>query len=292
MRRRVGRIFLKLLQLVALALSSIATAAVILEGGFWVRHALHAHIDNGSESGSRRIFLVGDSVLGNIREPDSIAGHFASAIRSRQNAPSSIVDLSEPAQTLYAANQKIADDFKIDESTVIIVMLGKSDWERPSAVTQRVSWLDRLQILKIWGLVKADTSRAIQYWQQKFSPSDPESSPDFAVAWMLYGKGNCHDAIPMFEKGLLQRANYLRAIQSLYHCYYLEKRFKEGKLFLEQLSPLSTKLSQLIKLYALNLQNEFETQTSSISTQSQAATSQLLISMPVSRETFRIPMRL
>ena len=96
--------------------------------------------------------------------------------------------------------------------------------------------------------------------------------------------------IPVFERELMRRPNYWSLFRPLYHCYYKEQLFDRGHDYFAALANSSTHTG-LLKLYALNLQNELEAKNGALSKASVSRSLEHLSSLEASPESFKIHLR-
>ncbi len=284
--------FIALLKRIARSTGAIAVVlvltTVLLEGGLQLRQFTKTLIQS-TEVKPLRYLLVGDSILGQLADPSTIAFQFATALNTQLKNEAAITELTEPGQTLFSAQSKLAAMLDREKPGTVVIMLGKSDWSRADSAAVLPSWLSALQIHNVLSIVKTDLGRKFRYWLWK---TDRRAVPHgFDLAWDLYSYGRYRDAIPIFERELLREPEYQRGIRALYHCYYQEGLFSQGKSYLERLASNSPETSLLLRLFALNLQFEADLKLGTDSQVSEQLVRRHLESMPVSRETLKLKMR-
>lgn len=293
MRHSVVPVFKRIMRSIGVATAALAAVliltTVLLEGGLRLRQFAQMKIQALDAVKSLRYLLIGDSILGQLGDPSTIAYQFATDLNTRLKNAAAVTELTSPGQTLFSAQSRLMAILDRDKPRTVMIMLGKSDWSRPQSAVVTPTWFDTLQIQNVLSTVQTDLGRKIRYWLWKI---DRRLAPHgFELAWDLYSYGLYRDAIPIFEHELLREPEYQRGIRALYHCYYREGLFLEGKSYLEKLATNSSETSQLLRLYALNLQFEADVKHGKESQVSEQLIRHQLDSMPISRESFKLKMR-
>jgi hypothetical protein len=226
----VGAVFL--IGLLAAVETGLRTAA-------WLQ--AHVRIDRAvSESHSSDFLLVGDSILGTIRDPKSAAGFFLAAAASA--VPDLKVDeLSLGGLTSEEALKKVQQNLKHGRLGTVVFMVGKNDWVKgwTDATFGRLvhSPIGSLEMTKAALVLAADAQKAYLRWRPDREVRLQQA--DFHHAWALYGSQRI-EAIQEFEEQLRKHPDYVRAIRALVHLYYLHWKLEEGIRYLESLKEISS----------------------------------------------------
>lgn len=208
-----------------------------------------------AESYHSDILLVGDSILGTIRDPKTAAGHFLNSAKATSPGIE-VGEISLGGLTSEEALKKIREILQHGRVGTVVFMVGKNDWVK--------GWTDEtfgrlvhspigsFEMTKAALVLAADAQKAYLRWRPDREVRRQQA--DFKRAWALYGS-QVVEAIPEFEEQLRRHPNYVRAIRALVHLYYLHWRLEEGIRFLESLKEISSEKA-LIEVHIAYLKSD------------------------------------
>ncbi len=162
-------------KILMIKLIKIFSASLILllsiELGLYLReyrkNATLLKIDSYSEN---NILLIGDSVMGDIENPNSVAAQLNNKLLQENQKKLKVYNLSEPALSSWTLNQKIDDYLKKYNPLAVIIMLGNSDYIIRQDSDKLINNFYEKVILNI------QTLKTVQFVQKYFSFNKIEKS--------------------------------------------------------------------------------------------------------------------
>ncbi len=235
----------------------LVAIATILELGLYLRSkvepTLSAPIGSNGEERVTRVLLIGDSILGFLGLPETVAGRILTLSQSsgvqRNGVRYEFDEISKTAQLTSEALSALPSRLKTFRPDIVVMMVGKSDFAAGPATLP--NWVLNLRISKLFLVAMSDMGLR---WRGLAATPQLKSSHDLAFdpAWSLYGERRYKDAIPLFENALRAHPHYETGIRGLYHCYLQGENYQSGALFFRELSTHSRK-RDLLRILADSL---------------------------------------
>lgn len=233
----------------------------ILEFGFYLRSsnapAPIASRDSDSQSGPR-VLLIGDSVMGFLAEPKTLANEIQSAW-TRIQPGAMFSEIARPGLLTSEALEALPSKLNSFRPDVAIVMIGRSDFGRDGeSELALLAWISKLHVGRFARLLMRDASARFYEFRSRTAsdvkPADPVDRHDqlFNPPWKLYGELKYKEAIPLFEQALKEKPQYENGIRALYHSYVQASEFARGIDFFKNLRETSRHRS-LLEVYVASL---------------------------------------
>jgi hypothetical protein len=214
---------------------TLLAAALFIELGYNLRQKLDTP-SNMSVPSAQNILFIGDSILGFLNDPQSLATQIKNQLDQKKPQTFQFSEISRPALRSSEVIALLSRYLKNNPSpNAVILMAGKSDYIHPSIPAFR--FLSRFRLFRLLEFGYWDIQKKLFAWQKRRSA---ELAQKAQPAWDFWGQGNCKEAIPHFEKVISQGYQFSRPIRALLSCYIAEKKFMEGTDFLRKIKPIST----------------------------------------------------
>lgn len=213
-------------------LALIATT-IFIELGFNVRQQLDtlSNADVPDDSNVKDILFIGDSILGFLKDPHSLASQIKDQLDQKKPQSFRSQEISKPSLRSSDVVKLLSKHLRNNpKPSVVILMVGKGDYTHDS--TPAFTFLSRFRLFRLLEFSYWDLERKMFVSERRWSPElDQKARP----AWELFGQDNCKEALPHFEEVVAQGYQFSRSIKALLSCYIEEKKFSEGADFFEKI---------------------------------------------------------
>lgn len=118
------KIFIRLLQTVA----TLFILLLSIELGLYLREYRKSVSDQKIINSDNNILLIGDSVFGDIDNPNSLASQFKTQLLQKTDQKMNVYNLSQPALSSWMLNQKIDDYLEKYNPSAVVILIGNSDY--------------------------------------------------------------------------------------------------------------------------------------------------------------------
>lgn len=214
----------------ALILIFVLTAA-FLETGFSVRSWLSERRQKESFSEEkRRVLFIGDSILGFLdQKNNSISHEIAKKIEQQFPKKYEFKEFSIPAITTDTILSSIHTEMEYFQPHIVIFLAGKSDF------IQNMMWSDNfLSKLRTFRLLQAAYLDLRFKWTRLIN-SKYQAWEDMQSGWDFFGRSQCAQALPFFEKSILAGLDFNRILRGLHYCYISEKQSERALVFFNEI---------------------------------------------------------
>lgn len=221
---------------------------LFIELGFELRKKIEVSV-NAHNQPQKQILFIGDSILGFLTEPKSLATQIEGQLKKNTSEIFYATEVSGPALRTRQAFEKVSELVKTSQPSVVILMLGKSDYHHESSPWW--SPLSRFRLFRLLEYSYLNLKQKIFHKQQQLSRDLRNQAQP---AWDLYGQAHYEEAVPLFEKVIQEGHHDERVLKALLSCYILSQQFDRGIAYFNQIKE-SHKKSELTQQASEILQN-------------------------------------
>ncbi|NUN05930.1 MAG: hypothetical protein HUU57_09225 [Bdellovibrio sp.] len=200
----------------------------ILEVGFSARAWLETLFHAKKDTKKTQVLLVGDSILGFLRDRNSIASQVMTELQKIAPDQFQFEEVSSPALRSGVAIEKIKERFKTTSADIAILMIGKSDYLNQASRT--LTTLSRFRSFRLLEAAYWDLRRR---WRIIRNPRLKNLASEAQTAWDLKADNRFAEAVPIFERVLTNGYDHSRVIRGLHEGYIKTHQYARAIEFFE-----------------------------------------------------------
>ncbi|HEY1078460.1 MAG TPA: hypothetical protein VGE46_00110 [Bdellovibrio sp.] len=235
----------KIFKFILVPLLALTLFVFILEVGFRARAQFESLFVAKSDSTKTQIFLVGDSILGFLKDSSSIPFQLQTNLQKIAPDQFQLQEISTPALRTPTALHKTKELLKTVPANIAILMVGKSDYLHETSPS-----LTTLSHFRTFRLFEASYWDLRRRWLLISNPILNKLEAEAQVAWD-FTEGQRHaDAMPVFESVLTKGYDYERIVRALHESYIKTQQYDRAIKFFENYKMKSTH-RDLIENYLL-----------------------------------------
>lgn len=218
----------KIFKFILVPLLALTLFVFILEVGFRARARFESLFVAKSDSTKTQIFLVGDSILGFLKDSASIPFQLQTNLQKVAPDQFQFQEISTPALRTPTALHKTKELLKTVPANIAILMVGKSDYLQETSAT-----LTTLSHFRTFRLLEAAYWDLNRRWLLFHNPILEKLKAEAQIGWNLTESHHHGDAAPVFEGVLTKGYDHERIVRALHESYIKTQQYDRAIKFFE-----------------------------------------------------------